>query len=165
MTKEEATKLVDDMVKKYKQLLDKDVKEALEKADRRMYPDCVDVLDSYTSNFKSPNFYTLDMYERVRYIKDVDYDYMINIVKSREKILREYWQSAHNIIKLRAREYCRNNMVSSLGDTKLDDKIFDIIYNYANWYADSLTDLSEIFIEIDEMIDKILNIQLKDKER
>ena len=165
MTKEDATKLIDDMVEKYKQLLDKEVSVALEKADSRMYPDCVDVLDSYTGSFKSPGFYALDMYEYVRDIKDVDYDYMINIVKSREKILYEYWQSAHNVIKLRARKYCRDNMVSSLGDTKLDDEIFDIIYDYADWYADSLTDLSETFIEIDEMIDKVLNIQVKNKER
>ena len=170
MTKEDATKLfatklVDDMVEKYKQLLDKDVKEALEKADSHMFPDCVDILDSYASSFKVPGFYALDMYERVRDIKDVDYDYMINIVKSREKVLREYWHYAHNVIKLRAREYCRNNMVSSVGDTKLDDEIFDIIYNYSDWYADSLTDLSETFIEIDDIVDKVLTIQLKDKER
>lgn len=165
MTKEEATKLIDDMVEKYKQLLDKDVSTALEKADMCMYPNCVDVLDSYASNLKFPNFYALDMYEHIREIKNADYGYMINIVKSREKILYEYWQSAHKVIKLRARKYCRDNMVSSVGDTKLDDEIFDIIYNYADWYADSLTDLSETFIEIDEMIDKVLTIQLKDKER
>lgn len=165
MTKEDATKLVDDMVEKYKQLLDKEVSLALEKADSRMYPDCVDILDSYASGLKFPSFYALDMYGHIREIKNADYDYMINIVKSREKVLHEYWQSAHNVIKLRAKKYCRDNMVSSVGDTKLDDEIFDIIYNYSDWYADSLTDLSETFIEIDEMIDKVLTIQLKDKER
>ena len=165
MTREEATKLVDDMVEKYKQLLDKEVKEALEKADRRMYPDCVDILDSYASNLKSPSFYALKMYDHIRVVKEVDYDYMINIVKSREKVLHEYWLSAHNVLKLRAKKYCRDNMVSSVGDTKLDDEVFDIIYSYAEWYADSLTDLSEIFIDIDDIVDKILTIQLKDKER
>lgn len=165
MNREEATKLVDDMVEKYKQLLDKEVKEALEKADRRMYPDCVDILDSYASNLKSSSFYALDMYGHIREIKNADYDYMINIVKSREKVLHEYWLSAHNVLKLRVKKYCRDNMVSSVGDTKLDDEVFGIIYNYADWYADSLTDLSETFIEIDDIVDKILTIQLKDKER
>lgn len=165
MTREDAVKLVDDMVEKYKQSLDIDVKEALEKADNHMYPNCIDVLDSCANNLKSPSFYTLKMYDHIRVVKEVDYDYMINIVQSREKVLREYSLSAHNVLKLRAEKYCRDNMVSSLGDTKLDDEIFDIIYNYADWYADSLTDLSETFIEIDEMIDKVLTIQLKDKEK
>lgn len=159
MTREEAIKLVDDMVDKYKQLLDKEVKEALEKADRRMYPDCVDILDSYASSLKFPSFYALDMYEYIRELKNADYEYMINIVKSREKVLHEYWLSAHNVLKLRAKKYCRDNMVSSVGDTKLDDDVFDIIYNYADWYADSLTDLSETFIEIDDIVDKILTIK------
>ena len=163
MTREEATKLVDDMVEKYKQLLDKEVEEALEKADNHMYPDCIDVLDNYASNLKSPCFYALNMYEHIRVAKEVGCDYTNNLVKNREKVLSAYWLSAHNVLKLRAKKYCRDNMVSSVGDTKLDDEVFDIIYNYADWYAYSLTDLSETFIDIDEIIDKILNIKLKER--
>lgn len=165
MSKEDAIKLVDSMVEKYKQSLDEEVKEALKKADNHMYPNCIDVLDSCAINLKSPTFYTLKMYDHIRVVKEADYDYADNLVKNREKVLSAYWLSAHNILKLRVKKYCRDNMVSSLGDTKLDDEIFDIIYKYADWYADSLTDLSEIFIDIDEMIDKVLNIKLKGKER